>query len=92
MEVKRPLAIGLCSITLLGASAATSRDVAAGFGERSDVSPYAGPVGGTIVHTAADGGFLTMDSRSPVRAYRGGAITADEAAHHAARLGNVTGL
>jgi hypothetical protein len=48
------------------------------------VSAEAGASGGTIVHTQGDRGFITMDWRSPIRlAYRGGAITVEEAGRRA---------
>jgi hypothetical protein len=91
MTVNRRAAVCLCCVTLMGASAATRRDVAAGFGHHICVPADVGVISGTIVHTAASKGFVTMDWRSPIVApYRGGAITLEEAAHAAAFSGSLS--
>jgi hypothetical protein len=66
MDVGRPVAIGLCGLTFAGGGAATYRDVAKVFGKHVNIAAEVGATRGSLLHSAATGGFATLDWRSRV--------------------------
>jgi hypothetical protein len=65
-SVKRPIAIWVCGVALIGVGEARVRDVAHALREQTDVEADARSIGGTILHSEARAGYVTLDARSRV--------------------------
>lgn len=79
MRVGKPIAIGLAGLSLLGAEERITAWSLDGAGlDSSSITADAGPLGGTILHEQAKGGYVALGPRQRVdviaRRYHGGAI------------------
>ena len=63
-EIRRWVVGGVCFVNLAGVPVVVQREYHVGIGEH--VSPDAGQAAGTVLHSAARDGFVTLDSRSVV--------------------------